>query len=103
MKHLAPGVGQTGDDTCLTESSCAKRYGAESIQKGFVSKLKIARKKTGKERNGTPSAWLVDSYLTFVSEEQNQVGVQVNQGAPMLEHTLIGLLRDMRSRAQAAS
>ena len=46
---------------------------------------------------------LVDSYLTFLSEEQKQVGVQVNQAAPMLEHALIDLLGDMRSRAQMAS
>ena len=44
---------------------------------------------------------LVDSCLTFVSEEQ--VGVQVNQAAPPLEHTLIDLLSDMRSRTQVAS
>ena len=46
---------------------------------------------------------LVESYLTFVSEEQKQVGVPVNQAAPMLEHTLIDLLSDMRSRAQVAA
>lgn len=46
---------------------------------------------------------VVDSYLTFVSEEQRQVGVQVNQAARLLEHTLIDLLRNMRSRAQVAS
>ena len=46
---------------------------------------------------------LVDSYLTVVSEEQNQVGVPVNQAAPMLEHTLMGLLSYMRSRAQVTS
>ena len=46
---------------------------------------------------------LVESYLTFVSEEQKQVGVPVNQAAPMLEHTLIDLLSDMRSRALVAA
>ena len=46
---------------------------------------------------------LVDSYLTFVSEKQKQVGVQVNQASPVLEHTLIDLLSDMRPRAQVAS
>ena len=55
-------------------------------------------------RVGNPCASpLVDSYLTFVSEEQKQVGVPVNQAAPMLEHTLMDLLSDMRSRAQVAS
>ena len=47
-KHLAPGVGHAGDDACLTGSSCAKRYAAESIRKGFVSNLKMAMKKNGK-------------------------------------------------------
>ena len=31
---------------------------------------------------------MADSYLTFVSEEQKQVGVPANQAAPTLEHTL---------------
>ena len=35
-----------------------------------------------------------------MSEEQNQVEVPVNQTAPILEHTHIDLLSDMRSRAQ---
>ena len=38
-----------------------------------------------------------------MSEGQNQVGVPVNQAALMLVHTLIDLLRDMRSRAQVAA
>ena len=46
---------------------------------------------------------LVESYLTFVSGEQKQVGVPMNQAAPMLEHTLIDLLIDIRSRAQVAA
>ena len=46
---------------------------------------------------------LVDSYHTFVSKEQKQVGVQVNQAAPLLEHTLIDLLSDIRSGAQVVS
>ena len=31
----------------------------------------------------------MESYPTFLAEEQKQVGVPVNQAAPMLEHTLI--------------
>ena len=42
---------------------------------------------------------LVDSYLTFVSEQQKQVGVPVSQATPMLEHALIDPLSDMLSRA----
>ena len=38
------GVGRAGDDGCLAGCSCARRYVAESIRKGFVSKLKIAMK-----------------------------------------------------------
>ena len=44
-------------------------------------------------RVGNPcSSLLVESYLTFVWEEQKQVRVPVNQAAPMLEHALIDLL-----------
>ena len=45
---------------------------------------------------------LVEAYLTFVSEEQKQVGVPVKQAAPMLSHTLAQLLQSMRVRAQLA-
>ena len=70
----------------------------------------MAMKENGKgeewdpvRRVGNPcsSPW-VGSYLNFASEEQNQVGVRINQAAPMLEHTLVDLLCDMRSRAQVA-
>ena len=46
---------------------------------------------------------LVERYLIFVSEEQKQVGVPVNQATPMLEHTLMDLLSGMGSRAQVAT
>ena len=55
-------------------------------------------------RVGNPcSSMLVESYLTFVSEDQKQVWVAVNQAAPMLEHTLIDLINDTRSQAQVAA
>ena len=54
-------------------------------------------------RLGNPCSNAVDPYLTFVSEEQQQVGVQVKRAAPMLEHTLENLLSVMRSRAQVTS
>ena len=38
-----------------------------------------------------------------MSEEQKQVGVPVNQAVPMLEHTLVDLLSDMRSPAHVAA
>ena len=112
MVHEAscPRVGRAGDDECREESSCARRYAAESLRKGCVSKLKMALKAHGNGEVWDPiccvgnpcASALVELYLTFVSEEQKQVGVPVNQPGPMLEHTLIDLLSDMRSRAQVA-
>ena len=53
------------------------------------------------KKKGNPcSSALVESYLAFVSEEQEQVGVK--QAAPMLSHTLAQLLQSMRVRAQLA-
>ena len=47
---------------------------------------------------------LVESYLTFVSEEQKQVAVQVKQAASMLSYTLAQLLlQSMRVHAQLAA
>ena len=113
MVHEAscPGVSRVGDDVCREGSLCARRYAAESLRKGFVSKLKMAMEEHGKgkewdpvRRVGNPcSSLLVESYLTFASEEHKQVGMPVNHAAPLLEHTLIDLLGDMRSRAQVAA
>ena len=113
MVHEAccPGVGRGGDDACREGSSCAKRYAADSLRKGFVSKLKMAMKEHVKGEDWDPvrrivnpcSSLLAESYLTFVSGDQKQIGVQVNQAAPMWEHTLIDLLSEMRSRAQVAA
>ena len=41
---FCPGVGRAGDDACLAGPSCARRYAAESIRKGFASKLKMVTK-----------------------------------------------------------
>ena len=74
-----------------------------------MSKLRMAfREQLGEgeawdpvEKKGNPcSSVLVESYLTFVTEEQKKVGVPVKQAAPMLAHTLAQLLQDMRVRAQ---
>ena len=46
---------------------------------------------------------LVESYLTFVSEEQKQVGVPVKQAAPMLSNSLAQLLQSMRVRIAITS
>ena len=48
------------------------------------------------------SSPLVESCLTFVGEEQKQVGAPVKQAAPMLPHTLAQLLQSMRTRTQLA-
>ena len=81
------------------------------MDKAFVSKFRMAmREQLGKveewdpvEEKGNPcSSTLVESYLTFISEEQKQVGVPVKQAAPMLSHTLAQLLQSMRVRAQLA-
>lgn len=107
-----PGVGSARADVFLPGSltPCTKRYAADSLRKGFLCKLKMAMKEHGKgeewdpiRQMGNPCASpLVDSYLTFVSEEQKKVGVAVNQAQPLLAHTLLDLLCDMRSRAQVA-
>lgn len=53
--------------------------------------------------SGPCATQLVDWYHTVVSEEQKQIGVLVNQAAPMLENTLMDLLNNMGSRAQVTS
>ena len=110
--RACPGVGTNNGRARLPDSSCAKRYAAASMQKGIVSKLKMAiQEQLGQDgswdpvtRSGNPCrSPLVDSYLVFTGEEQKRVGVAVNQAEAMLPHVLIDLLQDMRSRAQAAS
>ena len=79
------------------------------MDEGVVSKLLMEfREQLGKregwepvEKKGNPcSSVLVESYLTFVTEEQKRVGVPVKQAAPMLVPTLAQLFQDMRVRAQ---
>ena len=50
MMHEAScrGVGRVGDDVCRKGSLCARRYAAESLQKDFVFKLKMAMEERGK-------------------------------------------------------
>ena len=72
---------------------------AESIDRGFISKLRMAMKETlGKEEDWDPngkrgnpcSSPLVESYLTCVINTQKQVGVPVKQAAPLLTNDLPG-------------
>ena len=106
-----PGVGTPGETGCLPDAKCSKRYAADSMRTGVISKLKMAmREQLGKGEVWDPvrmtgnvcASPLVESYTTFVTEEQKRVGVQVNQAAPMLAHTLEDLLREMRARSQTA-
>ena len=83
---------------------------AESIEKGFVSKLRMAMKETlGKaedwgqiEMRGNPrSSPLVESCPTCVNNPQKQAGVPVKQAAPFLTHDFAKLLQDLRQRTQS--
>ena len=49
LKASCPGVGRGGDGAYREGSYWAKRYTAESLRKGFVSKLRMAMKE---HRNG---------------------------------------------------
>ena len=106
-----PGCGSSDDARCRPGASCAKRYAAESLRKGHFSKLKMAYKEQLRQgddwnpvsRAGNPCASpVVETYLTFTTEEQNRVGVTVQQAAPIMEDTVAELLRHMRLGAQAA-
>ena len=75
-----PGVGLGDDGVCLPGSGCAKRYAAGSIDKAFISKMRAAmREQLGKVEERDPVEKKGNSYLTFVSEEQKQVGVPVSR------------------------
>lgn len=110
-ERTCPGVGTRNDTQCLPGSECAKHYAAASMQKGIVSKLKMAiKEQLGQDgswdptsRSGNPCrSPLVESYLTFKGEEQKRVGVSVDQADAILPHVVVDLLRDMRARAQIA-
>lgn len=81
---------------------------AESIRTGLISDLKTFMVYCGKgdERGpvrctSNPNASpMFDSYLSFVPEEQKQVGVPIHHALPLLSDTLLDLFSDMRSRAQ---
>ena len=56
MVHEAscPGVGRAGNTACWEGSSCARGFAAESLRKGFVSRLKMATKQHGKGEEWDP-------------------------------------------------
>ena len=103
-------MGSTGGEACAPISGCTKQYAAGSIDKCFVSKLRM----TMKEMLGTAEEWdptekrgtscsspLAEFYLTRVSNTQKQVGVPMKQAAPLLTHDFARLLQDLRQRAQS--
>ena len=78
---------------CPPESGCAKRYSAQPIDKGFVSKLQVAfREQLGigedwdpiKKENPCPSV-LLEAYLKFVTQQQNRLGVPVKSGGTRVD------------------
>ena len=100
------------DDDCFVEYRVWRRQGAwiyEAYAYRLVSKLKKEMKYNGKgeewdpvRRVGNPClSPLVDSYLTFVSEEQEQAGVQANQAAPVFEHTFICMSAERHAVARS--
>ena len=107
MHHAScPNV---GSKTAVNCPACAKRYAGDSLDKGKVSKLKMAYlEKLGRgsegnpvEKSGNPcSNQKVDSYLSYVNIEQKRVGVPISQENPVLGHVFAELLRNTRSRAQ---
>ena len=87
------------------------QYAAESLRKGFLSKLRMAYKEhlyrgdgwDPVHAKGNPcDSPRVDSYLTNTTETQHQAGVQQNQAPPLLSHVLVPLLTDMRERCTIA-
>lgn len=77
-----------------------------SIDKGFVSKLRMAVPEKLDQledsdqiyRGNSCSSVLVKSfYLTLVSEEQEKIGMSVKQTAPILAHTLLIVFFVMQS------
>lgn len=81
------------------------------MRTGVVSTLKMAREEQlGKgetwdpmARTGSPCSPLVGSYLIFTIAVQKSGGFPVKQADPMLVPIFTQLLRDLRSRAHAAS
>ena len=82
---FCPCTGLTHGDACPPGSGCAKRYVARYIDSGLVSKLRMAFRQQlvkgeewdpAKKKGNTCSSVLVESHLTFVTEEPKRVGVQ---------------------------
>ena len=101
-------VGSKSLDRCRPGSACDTHYAAQTLDKGFASKLMCAfseilgisepwndQEKTG---NSVDSAE-VRAYLKHVRVEQRRVGVTIQQARPMLTPVLLTLIRYMRRSA----
>lgn len=109
--RTCPRVGTSMEGACPDHSGCMTQYAADSLRKGFVSKLRMAYKEylyrgddwdpmSGK---GNPCGSAhVDSYLTYTTETQRQAGVAPAQAPALLSHILAALLVDMRARCTVA-
>lgn len=103
------GVGSLEETHCVVGGGCSRRYAAKALEKGRISKLRMAMVESlGKSaerdpiaQQGNPvSSRLVRDYLKHDTEEQRQVGVPVKQAPPMLSHRLERLIGYMRRQAQ---
>lgn len=107
-----PGVGNPKSVVCAVDSGCMTQYAADSIRKGFFSKLRMAYKEvlyrgddwdmTSGQGNPCGSN-RVESYLTYTTETQRQAGVSQNQAPPLLSHVLLPLLENMHARCTVAA
>lgn len=100
-----PELGSKSLQKYMQGKGCEKRYAAQTLDKDFVSKLKMAMAKLlGKtepwndtEKRGNPAdSEIVRDYLTCAMVEQRKIGVTVNQARPMLTSVLIKLVCYMR-------
>lgn len=91
--------------TCAEKGAIASD-GTQSLDKGFVPKLKCANSEAlGKneswdsqeKRGNAADSEIVCRYLRCVQVEQRKVGVTVNQARPMLAPVLLRLVTYMRN------
>ena len=103
-------VGSKSLDRCSPGSTCATIYAANTLDKGFASKLKCAFAEilgvsetwNDQEKRGNPvDSAEVKAYLAHVLAEQRRVGVTVQQARPMLAPVLLQLVRYLRGSTGA--
>ena len=95
-------IGSNSLDSCSAGSTCAKRYAAQTLDKGFVTKLKrVMVEILGKsdpwdereKRGNAADSAAVRRYLSYAQIEQRRAGVTVKQARPMLAPLLLRLVR----------